>query len=214
MNRRLKALLLLALCGILLGLSPGTRLYSADDGSADSYDDNDIEGASIQFILVHVEREILEELMDESNVVTLDSIPLERIGQSILAEDGAAIVSQTKLTVIDEHEAEMTVTENERRKTKNADEAMGEKSQREAEVFVLIEPEIHDGKTLIAEFTYKRSVVEEGFHTGEEMEEEEGIEQKFEISSGVVLHAGQACIAGANLNGDMATLLIVKADLK
>ena len=48
---------------------------------------------------------------------------------------------------------------------------------------------------------------------GENEEDEESIEQEFELSSSINLHSGQAAIAGANLDEDMAALLIMKADL-
>ncbi|MEJ2705025.1 MAG: hypothetical protein P8Z79_21515, partial [Sedimentisphaerales bacterium] len=145
---------------------------------------------------------------------TLDSISLEKIGRFLRAEDGAEIVSQTKFTILDGHEAQMTVVENERRKAKNADEGNSEQRQREMEVFVKIKAKIRDANTLLAEFAYKRSVAEESFNTGEKVDEEEGGEQKFEISSGIVLRVEQACIAGASLDEDIASLLIMKADLK
>ena len=213
MNGKLKGLLILVLCGLLLGISPGTRLYSADDASAGPSGSGRIESASVQFLLVRIEREMLEELVGESNVLTLEAISLEKIGQCIRDEDGAEIVSQTKLMVLDGHEGQMTVVENNRRKAKKADEGKGEQAQREMEIFVRIKAKILDRNTLAAEFAYKRSVAEEGFYTGDDAEEEEGGEQKFEVSSGIVLQVGQACIAGANLTEDMATLLIMKADL-
>jgi len=213
MDTKLKALFILVLSGLLLGILSVTRLYSADDNHTHSSDQDNIANASIQFILVYIETETLEELMDESNVLTLDSIPLEKIGRLINSEDGAEIVSQTKLTVINGYEAEMTVVENEKRKAKNPDEGNGEQAQREAEIFVRIEAEIRDENQLVAYFAYKRSVVEEAYSMGKNEEEEEGKEQKFELSSSIVLHTGQAYIAGATLNEDMAALLIMKADL-
>jgi hypothetical protein len=213
MDTKLKVLFILILSGLLLGISPVTRLSSADDNQTHSSNQANIARASIQFIIVYIESETLEELMDESNVPTLDSIPLEEIGQHIDAEDGAEIVSQTKLTVINGYEAEMTVVENEKRKAKNPDEGNGEQAQREVEMFVRIEAEIRDENQLVAYFAYKRNVAEEAYSMGENEEEEESIEQKFELSSSILLHTGQAGIAGANLNEDMAALLIMKADL-
>ena len=204
----------MVLSGLLLGISPGTRLYSADDEPAGSHHHEPIESASVQFLLVYVERETLEELVDEPSVLTLDSISLEKVGRCIHDEEGAEIVSQTKLTVVNGHEAEMTVVEHERRKTKNREEEMGEQGQREAEVSVWLEAKILDGNTMAARFVYKRNVAEEGSFASEEAEEEEGNEQKFEISSGIVLQTGQACIVGANLNEGMAKLLIMKTDLR
>jgi len=196
MDAKLKVLFILVLSGLVLGILPVTQLHSADDDQACSSNQDNIANASIQFILVYIGSETLEELMDESNVPTLDSIPLERIGQRIHAEDGAEIVSQTKLTVIGGYEAEMTVVENEKRKAKNSEEGNGEQAQREAEISVWIAAEIHDENQLFARFTYKRSVVEEAYSMGKNEEEEEGIEQKFELSSAILLQAGQAGIAG------------------
>lgn len=213
MNRKLNALFLLVLSGLLLGIAPQTRLVRANDEPAGSGYHDLIASASVQFILVHIERETLDELVDESSILTLDSISLEKIGQCIHTKEGAEIISQTKLSVINGHEAEMTVVENEKRKAKNADEENNEQDQREAEVFVGLKPEILDENTLAVRFTYKRRIVKEAFYASEEAVEEEGVEQKFEIASAIVLQDGQACIVGANLNEGIAKLLIMKADL-
>ena len=214
MNKKLNALFVLVLSGLLLGIAPQTRLVRANDEPDDARSRDHIASATIQFLLVHVERDMLDEHMDESDVPILDAISLEEIGRCIRAGEGAEIISQTKLTILDGHEAEMTVVENERRKEKNGDEEIGEEGQREAEVSVWIGPKRLDGDTLIAEFVYKRTVVEENHFVEQETEEEEGTEQKFEIASGIVLGTGQACIAGANMNEDVAALVIIKADLR
>ena len=213
MIAKVKVLCVLVLSGLLLGLSPTARVYSVDAAPAGSSGSAHVEGASVQFVLVQLHRETLEKLTDGSKVPTLDTISIEKLGRFLRAEDGAVIVSQTKLTILDRHESQMTVVENERHKAKNADEGNSEQSRRETEVFVKIRAEIRDANTLSAEFGYKRSVGEELFNTGQKTEEEDGGEQKFDISSGIVLHAGQACIAGANLDGDVATLLIMKAEI-
>ena len=215
MNGKLKTLLLLVLSGLLLGISPGTRLYSADGEPADPHHHHQTTSASVQFILVHMERETLEEHMDKPNGPLLDAISLETIGRCIHDEEGAEIISQTKLTVVNDIEAEMTAVENEKLKAKNAGEENDEQNHRKAEVFVWIKADIHDGNRLAARFNYKRKIVEEAFYASEEAVEveEEGVEQKFDISSAIVLRSGQACLVGANLNKGMVTLLIMKADL-
>jgi hypothetical protein len=214
MNGKTKVLCLLIVSGLLLGMSPVTRLYRVDAARAGSSGPARAESASIQFILVHVERKTLAELTGGSKAPTLDSISLEKLGRYLHDEDGAEIISQTKLTILDGREAEMAVTENHRHKAKNADEGNTEQSRREVEVSVKIKAKIREGNALFADFAYKRSVAEESFNTGEKAEEEGGGEQKFEVSSGIILTAGQACIAGGNMDEDTAALLIVKADLK
>jgi hypothetical protein len=213
MKEKLNVLFLVVLCGLLLGISPQTRLVYADDEPASTSHHDHIACGTIQFLLVHIERETLEEHMDESNVPILDAISIEQIGECIRHEDGAKIVSQTKLTFVEGIEAEMTFVESERRKAKNGEEEVGEEGQQEAEVSVWLKAEIHEGDTLAAQFTYKRRVEEETHFAESESEKAEGGEQKFEISSGIVLRVEQACIAGANMNEDVATLLIMKADL-
>jgi hypothetical protein len=156
---------------------------------------------------------MLTEHVGDMSVITIDSISLETLDKCIHEEEGAEIVSQTKLSVVNGVEAEMTVVEHERRKAKNGEEETGEQAQREAEVSVWLKAKILEGNSLAARFVYKRSVTEEGFFENDTAEEEEGIEQKFEISSGIVLHAGESCIVGANLNEGIARLLIMKADL-
>ncbi|MBN2316681.1 MAG: hypothetical protein JXM79_22325 [Sedimentisphaerales bacterium] len=82
------------------------------------------------------------------------------------------------------------------------------------EIFVRIKTKIQNNEELFADFAYKRSLMEEGFYSGEKAEEEEGVEQKFEISSAIVLNSGQACIAGGTMEDHLARLLIVKADIE
>ena len=99
-TNRLKVLLFVVLSGVLLGPGSETRLYGADDEPAELSEHDRIENASVQFILVRVERETLEEHAGESSVLTLDSISLKTIGQCIHDEEGADIISQTKLTIV------------------------------------------------------------------------------------------------------------------
>ena len=93
MTNKLKVLSLVVLSGVLLGLGPENRLYSADDEPAELAGHDRIESASVQFILVQVERETPEEYAGESNVLTLDSISLETVGRCIHDEEGSDIVS-------------------------------------------------------------------------------------------------------------------------
>ncbi len=56
-----------------------------------------------------------------------------------------------------------------------------------------------DANRLAARFVYDRSVALEECVMGEKSEEEEGIDQKFDITTGIVLQAGQMHITGASL---------------
>jgi hypothetical protein len=79
--------------------------------------------------------------------------------------------------------------------------------------FILVQIERSDGNRLAARFTYTRGVTENAFNLRDKAEEEEDTEQKFEVSSGVVLEARQMHLTGFNMNDDIATLLLMKADL-
>ena len=206
-------MLALVLSGLLLGMLPVTWLYGADNDHAHSSNQEEMVSAAIQFMLVHIERDTLERLMDESNTQTLDSIPLDKLGQCVRAKDGAHIVSQTRLTVVSGYEAKMTIIENGHREAKTPDEGNAEQARRETGVSVAIKIELRDKNKLAARFTYDRSVDVEEYVMGEEAEEEEGMKQKFSLSSGILLQAGQLHIAGANRNEDMAAVLLIKADL-
>jgi hypothetical protein len=213
MTAKLKVLLTLVLCGLILGVLPVTSLYAADDHHAHSSDQDSMVSASIQFMLVHIEQDTLERLMEESKTQTLDSIPLEKIGECIRAKDGAQIVSQTRLAVVSGYEAKMTLIETDHREAKTRDQQNVEQAHRETEVSIMIKVEHRDGNKLAARFVYDRSVSSEEYVMGEEAEEEEAIEQKFDLSSGILLQAGQMHIAGASLNQDRAAVLLIKADL-
>jgi len=213
MTTKLKALFALVLSGLLLGMLPVTWLYGADNDHAHSSNQDDMVSTAIQFMLVHIEHDTLERLMDESNTQTLDSIPLDKLGQCVRAKDGAHIVSQTRLAVVSGYEAKMSLIENEHRDAKTPDKGNVEQAHRKIEVSVMIKIEHLGGNKLAARFVYDRSVEVEEYVMGEEAEEEEGIEQKLSLSSGILLQAGQLQIAAANLNEDMAVVLLIKADL-
>ena len=168
--------------------------------------------ASIQFILVHIERETLEQLMDESDVQTLDSIPLEKIRERVRTRDGAEIASQIGLAVVSGFEAKMTLVESGHHESKNLAEENNEQARRETAISVMAEVKRVDGNRLGARFVYDRTVTVEEYVTEEEEAEEESTEQKFSLSSGIVLQVGQVHVAGANLNEDGAVVLLIKAD--
>lgn len=212
MTVKLRILFVLVLSGLLLGALPVTWLYGADDDHAHSSDQDDRVSASVQFILVHVERDKMEQLMDESNVQTLESIPLEKIGQCIRTKDGARIASQTRLTVVSGFEAKITVVENGEHEKKKADQDNVDQAEREADVTIALEVERIDAHRLAARFAYDRSVLAEEYVMNGNAEEREAMEQRFSLSSGVVIQAGQAHVAGASLNEDMAVVLLIKAD--
>ena len=63
------------------------------------------------------------------------------------------------------------------------------------------------------QFNYKRAESKEAHFVDEGHEEEESMAEKFEISNTLLLTPGQARIAGAKQNEDIAMLLVMTADL-
>ncbi|MCF7976021.1 MAG: hypothetical protein K9N55_19545 [Phycisphaerae bacterium] len=213
MAAKVKTLSRLVLVGLLLGVLPVAWLYGADSDRVDPSRQEKFTMASIQFILVQIERETLDQFLAESNALTLDSIPLEKIARAVRDKDGANIVSQTMLTAVSGVDAGITVVENAKRQEKNPEKAQTEHAFREMEISIKIKIERSDGNRLAARFTYTRGVTENAFNMREEAEEEEDTEQKFEVSSGIVLESRQMHLTGLNMNDDMATLLLMKAEL-
>ncbi|MCP4450045.1 MAG: hypothetical protein GY809_01175 [Planctomycetes bacterium] len=213
MTAKLKVIFMLALSGLLLGALPVTWLYGANDEQADPSHQDEMASVSVQFMLVQIERDTLERLMNEANTPTLDSIPLERIGRCVREKDGAEIVSQTRLAVVSGFEAKMIVADNEHNLAKHPPEEDSENAHRETEVSIVMKIERRDGHRLAARFAYDRTVTMEAYVQDPKEEQEEGIERKFSLSSGIVLHAGRMHLVGASLSEDMATLLLMKAEL-
>jgi hypothetical protein len=213
MNRKLKVSLIVVLSGLLLGMLPLTWLSAADEHHAHSSDPENIVNASIQFVLVHIERERLEELLDELDVQTMDSIPLERIGQCVRAKDGAEIVSQTIISTVAGFEAGITLIENDNHQAKISDKNNVEEGKRETELSIKAKVELNDKHRLAVRFSYDRTVSEEAYNMQEEAEEEESIKQQFSLSSGIMMQPGKMHVAGAHLNEDGAVVLMMKATL-
>ena len=156
---------------------------------------------------------LLEQLQEESNAQALDEIPLEKIHQRVIAREGAEIVAMTRLTVVNGFEAKITVVDNDDHKLKQPDGENVENTHRETEVSITVEVERHKGNKLATRFTYDRTVIAEEYVMNEEAENEEAIEQKFSLSNGMVLQARKMSVAGAHINGQMAAVLLIKADL-
>jgi len=213
MNRKLKVSLIVVLSGLLLGVLPLTWLYGADEHHAKPSDYAHSANVSIQFVLVHIERERLEELMGELEVQTMDSIPLEQIGQCVRAKDGAEIVSQTIITTVAGYEAGITLLENGNHRAKTPDTGSVVEGQRETKLSIKAKVELSDNHGLAVRFSYDRSIFEEALNMEAKGEEEEGVKQQFNLSSGMMLQPGKMHVAGANLNEDGAAVLMMKATL-
>lgn len=213
MVAKVKTVSILALTGLLFGVLPVTWLYAADSDRGHSSGEDTITNTSIQFVLVQFDRERLEQLMAESKTLTLESIPMAKIGQCVRDKDGADIISQTRLTVVSGYEAEMNTVENSNHQAKNPDKPTDEQVQREIEVSINIKVDRREGNRLAARLAYKRNVVEKSRHQQAKAEEEEEVEQRFDVSTGIVLRAGKMQLAGIQMNDDLATLLLMKAEL-
>ncbi len=213
MNRKPKVSLIVVLSGLLLAVLPLTWLSASDEHPAHSSDQKNIVNASIQFVLVHIGREKLEELMEECDVQTMDSIPFEKIGACVRGRDGAKIVSQTMLSAVSGFEAEMTLLENGNHQAKMSDTGNVEEGQREAKLSIKAKVELSDNHRMAVLFSYDRSVFEEAYNMQKKAEEEEGAKQQFSLSSGIMLQPGKMHVAGANLNEEIAVVLMMKATL-
>jgi hypothetical protein len=168
---------------------------------------------SVEASVVAVGLEALEEITGESDIKSLNSIPLGKIMQSIREDEGGEMVSIVKLAVMNESAAEMNTEENVEDKRKFSNEDMSERAERENHVSFRVVPKIIDMNRIAVSFDFKQIASESTLTSvSEEIDEQQDRGTQFEVSSEVVLRPGQPRIVGATKK-DEAIFLIMEVDI-
>lgn len=212
MARKFKAPVAIMLAGMLVYLLSSADFSAAEDtdaGPEEQYADVTI---SVEALLVSVEADALAETAGAQAVQRLNSVSPEKIMRCVRERDGE-VLSSLRLAVGNDSVAEIGTEEIRHEKEKSPEYGTGEHVEVESIVSFRVEAVVRDMDTIMASFDFSRIFVERALSSASEAEEEEDLERKFEVSSGLVLRTGQATVAGAAKDEDQATFLILCADI-
>jgi hypothetical protein len=212
MSNKLKSLIAVVTIAMLIYLVSSGGTLVAEDNENEAHDKFAGATVSVEASLVAVEFEVLEEIIDESDIETLSSIPLEKIMQCVCEDEGGEMISVVQLSVRNMSAGEMNKEENVEEERKVSDEQVSEHKKRKNLVSFQIVPEIIDTKRIAVRFDFKQIASEGIFMSESEAEEEEGRDIMIEISSEVVLRPGQPRIVSATKE-DEAIFLIMNVDI-
>ncbi len=167
---------------------------------------------SVEAYVVRVAIEVLEDIAAGSDVLSLGSIPAGKILERVGGE-GAEVVSAVKLALGNESAAVMTMEEKSREKGKDHADETGEYADREISVSFQAEAQVMTAEKIAVEFSFKQIVAEKASSASGDGEQEEEVAETFEVSGRLALKTGQPRVAGAKKNEDVATFLILRADI-
>ena len=167
---------------------------------------------SVEACVVRVEIEALEEFAAGSDFLNLGSIPVQKILERV-GHEGAEVVSMVKLALGNDSVGEITVEENSQEKGKDHADGTGEHAEREISVSFQAEASVMAARRIAVKLSFKQVVVEKASSGSGGGEQEEEVVDSFEVSSRLALQTGQPCVAGAKKNEDVATFLILRADI-
>jgi hypothetical protein len=167
---------------------------------------------SVEACVVRVAIVALEGIAADSDMLTLGSIPAAEVLRRIGSED-AEMVSTVKLALVNDSIGEITVEENSQEKVNGNEGEPCEYAERETSVSFQAEALVRTAERIAVKFSFKQRVTEKASAPLGDGEHEEGCVETFEVSSSLALETGQPCVAGAKKNGDVATFLILTADI-
>jgi len=211
MTNKLKGIIGIASVVMLIYFVSSGNTLVAEDGEIDAQERFTGAMISVEASVVAVEFEALEEIIGESDIKSLNSIPLGKIKQCV-REDKGELISIVKLAVRNESEGEITREEsvNEKRKVSNDD--AGEQEVRENRVSFRASSRIIDLDKIIVSFNFKQTASENNSASERQAEEQEERMIQFEVSSEVVLRPGEPRVVGATKK-DEAIFLIMEVDI-
>ena len=166
---------------------------------------------SVEACVVRVATEALEEIAAGSDILSLGSIPAQKVLE-LVGLDDAEVVSMVKLALGNDSVAEMTTEENSRQKGKDHADGTGEHAEGETSVSFQAEAFVITAEKIAVKLSFKQIVVEKASSGSGGGEQEEEVVDSFEVSSRLAFQTGQPCVAGAKKNEDAATFLILRAD--
>ena len=206
MARKLKAMLVVVAVGMVIYFATLAQTSVADEEQFGGIT------VSVEASVVRVAIEALDEIAGGSEILNLGSISADEVLRYV-GEEGAEVVSAVKLAVGNDSVGEITTEENAREKEKNQEDATGEHVDREISISFQAEASVETPSKIAVKFTFKQIVAENASSASSDAEQEEEIVDTFEVSSRLALQAGRPYIAGAKKNEDVATFLILRADI-
>ncbi len=212
MSKKLKGLVIVVSVAMLIYLVPSGNTLVAEDSENEVREKFADATISVEASLVAVEFEVLEEMIGESDIETLSSIPLEKVMQQCVREEEGEVISIVKLAVRNESSGEVNREERVDEKRKVSDENISEIEKTENHVSFQAAPRIIDINRIAVSFNFKQIVSEAAFVSESEAEEEEERNIVIEISSEVVLRPGQPRIVSVTKK-DEAIFLVMGVDI-
>ena len=212
MANKLKGLIgIVSVVVLIYFVSSGNTLV-AEDGEIDAQERFAGATISVEASVVVVGLEALEEITGESDIKSLNSIPVEKIMQCVREDEGGEMVSISKLAVGNECAGEMNTEESELAKRKVYEDKASEHENREINISFRATPRIINVGKIAVSFDFKQLISENTLASEREAEEQEERLIQFEVSSEVVLRPGQPRIVGATRK-DEAIFLIMGVDI-
>jgi hypothetical protein len=209
MARKIKVFFIIVSVGMLIYFASSANTLVAEDSENEVREKFADAMISVEASVVIVEPEALEEIIGEPDIKTLNSIPLEKIMQSIIEDEGGEMVSAVKLSVRNGAVAEMNAEDTEEEKRKiSEEEETAEQENRERHVSFRATSHIIDMNKIVISFDFKQIFSESTLRSISETEEQGKMTKNFEVSSEVVLRPGQPRIVGATKKDEVIFLIM------
>ena len=212
MARKAKTLLIVAVVVTFVYFMSFAGISVAEHAEISGGEQFDGVTISVEACVVRVAIEALDEIAGGSNVLNMGSIPAAKVLERVGGE-GAELVSSVKLAMGNGSVAEMTTEENSRQKGKDHADETGEYADREILVSFQAEAQVMTAEKIAVKFSFKQIVAENASSESGDGEQEEEVAETCEVSSRLALETGQPRVAGAKKNEDVATFLILRADI-
>lgn len=213
MAGKLKATIVIASVAVLIYVVSSAGISAAEDTETAAQGRFVDATISVEASVIRVGLEALEKISDEPLGRTLSSIPIDRIMQCIREEEGGEVVSAVKLAVRNESVAEIVIEESGKEKTKNSGEQTGEHADIKTVTTFAAEAFVKGEEKIVVKLEFKHIVTKSTSSASSDAEEMRDIVRSFEVSSALVLRAGQPRVVGATKNEGEAAFLIVHADI-
>jgi hypothetical protein len=212
MAKQVKGLIAIVSIAMLIYLIPSANTLVANDSKNDDQDKFAGATISVEASLAVVEFEALEEIVDELDINSLSSIPVEKIMQCVREDEGGELVSIVQLAVRNMSSGEMSREERVKEQRKVSDEDVSEHEEGENHISFSVVPEIIDNHRIAVSFNFKQISNEGALTSTSDSEEQEERDVVIEVSSNVVLLPGQKKIVSVTKQ-DEAFFLIMSVGI-
>jgi hypothetical protein len=212
MAKQVKGLIAIISIAMLIYLIPSANTLVANDSKNNKQNKFDGATISVEASLVAVEFEALEEIVDELDINSPGSIPVEKIMQCVREDEGGELVAVVQLAVRNMSSGEMSREESVKEQRKVSDEGVSEHEEEENHISFRVVPEIIDNKRIAVSFNFKQISNGGALTSTSDSEEQEERDVVIEISSDVVLRPGQKKIVSVTKR-DEAFFLIMSVGI-